>query len=271
MKIAVAGGDKRMLAAARYFESSGFETERIALGTPCADIEHTIKSSQAVILPLPCEKGGFLNAPMSNVKINIGSIFSAGSGNTLFIGGNLPMNGISFIDYSKREDFLLKNALTTAEGALEIALKTLDITVHGADAVILGYGRIGACLADMLKALNANVSVIARRSESRAKAEISGLRAYGTDSLSACLKKADIVFNTVPFVLLGEKELSGAKAGLPIIELASAPGGIDPDYAKTQNPNIIYASALPGKTAPETAGKIIFETAFSVLCERGLV
>lgn len=271
MMIAIAGGDKRMLAAARYFEASGFKTEKIALDTPEFDIERTIKNASAVILPLPCEKGGILNAPMSNVKINIGSIFSAGSGSTLFIGGNLPINGDKFIDYAKREDFLLKNALLTAEGALEIALSALDIAIHGANALIIGYGRIGECLADMLKALNANVSVIARRSESRTKAEMRGLKAFGTDSLAVRLKNADIVFNTVPFALLGDEELADIEAYVPIIELASAPGGIDPNCKKSQWLHIVSAAALPGKTAPETAGRIVFETAVSILRERGIL
>ena len=48
-----------------------------------------------------------------------------------------------------------------------------------------------------------------------------------------------------------------------IIEIASAPFGVDFDSAKSYGINIIKAGSLPGRTAPETAGKIICETILS--------
>ena len=271
MKITVAGGDARMLYALKYFEEAGFEVTTLGLSREREENFRAIDNSTAVVLPLPCAKGGILNAPMSNVAINIGDIFSRGSEKTLFIGGNLPKLGNNLVDLTTREDFLLKNAYLTAEGGLEIALNSLDISLSGANVIVLGYGRIGRCLANMLRSLHANVTSVSRRSESRAEAEILGIKAIRLNELESALKNADIIFNIIPSRVLGKDELNVIKPEVPIVELASSPFGIDFDYANSIGLNVIKAQALPGKTAPKTAGKIIFETAVSILGERGVL
>ena len=55
-----------------------------------------------------------------------------------------------------------------------------------------------------------------------------------------------------------------------IIDLASAPGGVDMDYAKQSRMNVIWALSLPGKVAPLTAGKIIKESIENILLEGGI-
>ncbi len=269
MKIAVAGGDLRMLTVAKMFEKSGWECSKFGLGETDVTLKDAINGSVAVILPLPCSKGGYLNAPMSNDLINIGDVFSAGDEKTVFLGGKMPTTDETHIDYSIREEFELKNAVPTAEGAIAIAMSELNITLNGANAVIVGYGRIGSYLANILKAMNCKTSVIARRESTRTLAKISGHAAFDfghTDSY----KTADIVFNTVPFTVIGERELSAMNPNASMIDLASLPGGVDEISAKKHNVKVIHALALPGKTAPETAGKIIFETTATILRERGI-
>lgn len=270
MKIAIAGGDARMLTVARLLEASGNECIKIALGGQNFETDNALKDTAAVVLPLPCEKGGILNAPMSNEAVNIGDIFAAGGADTLFIGGKLPARGENFIDYSTRDDFRLYNAVPTAEGAIAIAMQELKTTLNGANALVLGYGRIGNYLSQALKGLNALVTVAARRPESRALAEISGITAISFDELASALPKADIVFNTVPHTVLGINELTLLKKETAVIDLASANGGTDKASAAECGIKIIHALALPGKVAPESAGRIIYETVVTVLRERGL-
>ena len=269
MKIAVAGGDLRMHTVARMLNDSGAECVKFGLEETNVALTDAFKDAVAVILPLPCCKGGYLNTPMSNVLINIGDIFSAGGEKTIFLGGKMPIIDERHIDYSLREEFLIKNAVPTAEGAIEIALQELNTTLNGANAVVVGYGRIGKYLAEILKGLNCNVSVIARKESARATAEISGHTTFAFGEIDV-YKSADIVFNTVPFTVIGDTELKAIHRGTAIIDLASLPGGVDEESAKTNNVKMIRALALPGKTAPETAGRVIFETVVTILREQGV-
>ena len=51
------------------------------------------------------------------------------------------------------------------------------------------------------------------------------------------------------------------------IDLASKPGGIDIEYAKEKDINIILALSLPGKVAPVTAAMHLKETIGNILEE----
>ena len=270
MKIAVIGGDKRMSAVARLFCESVYDCETAATASRSNDVFEVIKDSAVTVLPLPCQKGGKLNAPTSNKEIYVGDIFTAGSGKTLFVGGMLPPDLPQSEDISLREDFLLKNAVLTAEGAIEIALRESDFSLFGARIAIFGYGRIGARLASLLNAFGAEVTVVARRSESRALAEISRLSAVGFEKAAEVLRSSDVIFNTVPKRIFGKAELSSFRQDSLYIELASPPYGIAEEDMALCNAKTVLASGLPGKTAFESAGRIIFDTVLAVMRERGL-
>jgi dipicolinate synthase subunit A len=269
MRIAVAGGDLRMLTVARLLKASGNECIKLALGENQSLKTDALRRCDAVILPLPCIKGGYLNAPMSHDKINIDDIFELCGKDTLFLGGGLPFTDETHIDYSKREELLLKNAVPTAEGAVAIAMAELNTVLNGTSALVLGYGRIGNYLSEILKGLNCKVTVAARRASARALAEMSGYRACTFEDADI-FSSADVIFNTVPFTVLGKNELALIKRGVAIIDLASHPGGTDADEAQKAGIKVINALSLPGKYAPETAGRIIFDTVVSIMRERGM-
>ena len=67
----------------------------------------------------------------------------------------------------------------------------------------------------------------------------------------------DLIFNTVPAQILDADALAHCASDAIVIELASAPYGVDFDAAKRLNIPVIPAPGLPGKTAPRTAGAII--------------
>lgn len=280
MRICIAGGDKRMVAAAELFTKEGYECVLFGFDRYnntedrleyTEDISYGIQGSQGVILPFPCQKDGFLNTPFSGRKIEIESIFSFDDGKRLFFGGKLPFKGDNIVDYSQNEDFLWHNAVPTAEGALDIAMKELETTVHGAEITVVGYGRIGSCLTRILHSLGARVTVVARSAKSRTPAEILGVNAVGFDRFEAPLSCADIVFNTVPSKVIGENELASTRPGTAIIDLASLPGGADEKECEKYGIRLIRALGLPGRVAPKTAGKAIFQTVLPILKDRGII
>ncbi len=276
MKMAIMGGDMRMLTAGELFANQGCQCIAFGFGEHCKgfsqteDPEFVISQADGVLLPLPFEKDGFLNAPFSDIKIKAQDIFGMGKENTLFFGGKLKQETENIIDYSIREDFQLFNAVPTAEGAIGIAMKESKKTLRDSRAVIVGYGRIGHCLAELLKAFGTKICVVARSPKSRAQATIRGHETAGFDNWEASLSKADLIFNTVPFKVFGKKELSFINPNCPLIDLASLPYGADEKECIKADVKLIRALGLPGKIAPETAGKIIFTTVRDILFERGI-
>ena len=260
-----------MLTVARLFAEIGITCATTALGGTECDYKEAINGSAVTVLPLPYQKGGILNAPMSNDEIYIGDVFAAGNGKTLFVGGGAPPDSVPFADYSNREELLIKNAVLTAEGAIDIALRESDTSLFGASVTVIGYGRIGSRLALLLNAFGARVTVAARRSESRALAEALGCIAVGFDCISDALANADCIFNTVPYPTLSKEILSSIGDGVPLIELASEPGGIRKGEESYCKGKLINAPGLPGKIAPEAAGRIIFEAVTAIMRERGLL
>lgn len=269
MKIAVAGGDLRMLTVADLLKSAGYECEKTALGDKNGFSSEVLKNADAVILPLPCFKDGYLFAPTSDAHIGVSEVLDACGEDTLVLGGGLPFCDSRHIDYATDESFLLKNAFVTAEGAISIAMSELKAALCYSKATVLGYGRIGKCLAKMLCGLGCEVTVIARREPSRTEAEFSGHRAVDFDS-SVGFDDADVIFNTVPFAVMGKREICFTKKDALLIDLASGNGGIDKNAAHASGRKLIHALALPGKYSPVTAGRIIYETIVSFLSKEGV-
>ncbi len=157
------------------------------------------------------------------------------------------------------------NALPTAEGAIQIAMEELPITLHDARVLVVGFGRLGRALAPRLRGLGARVWVSARRYEQRAAAESMGLGSEGLDHLPDWLCSYDLVFNTVPAPVLGVEELAALKERALVIDLASRPGGVDMDAAAALGVRVIWALSLPGKVAPVTSGRYIKDTIYHIM------
>jgi len=162
------------------------------------------------------------------------------------------------------------NAVPTAEGAVQLAMEHLPITIHNSRVLVIGFGRLGRALAPRLRALGARVWVCARRYEQRAAAECMGLGSEGMDRLSDWLCSYDLVFNTVPAPVLGVEELAALKEGALVIDLASRPGGVDLDAAAALGVRVVWALSLPGKVAPVTSGRYIKNTIYHIMEESDL-
>ena len=158
--------------------------------------------------------------------------------------------------------------MPTAEGAIQIAMEELPITLHEARVLVVGFGRVGRALAPRLQALGARVTVAARRYEQRSLAQSMGLGTERANRLPDWLCGYDLVVNTAPARVLGVEELSALKEGALVIDLASKPGGIDLRAAEQLELETIWALGLPGKVAPGSAGQAIVDTVLQILTEQ---
>lgn len=274
-----AGGDERQLYAADKLKKMGYETAAVGFEKYDGAVPYKAESIEkayiydAVVLPLPLTRDGKnINAPFSENVISIASFSEfLGKGKDIF-GGKMSddiselFSGNKIYDCYSREDFQLLNAVPTAEGIAEIALRELPITVKGAKIFVLGFGRTGKAIGELLKAMGADVIIGARRASVLAEAEKPG---FGTVNISDDFdipSKIRMAVNTVPARILSEKHLKQLK-GCLYAEAASAPYGTDLEKARGAGVNTVLASGLPGKIAPESAGEIIAETIINTIKE----
>lgn len=258
--ILFAGGDQRTLAALEYLTRRGIPVLSYAL----TNTDPVTVPLSGLVLPYPALKDGALRTPLQGLRLTIEDVMEQNRipPHLPATGGPLPQRYFSdYTDLSLREDLKLRNAVTTAEGALELILHNTDRALFGMSCLIIGYGAIGARLAQILSALGAKVTVAARRPESRLQAELAGCGARDTAGLRG--DGFDVICNTVPARLLSEEALRECR-GL-MLELASAPGGWDPVRAGELGCRHCAGAALPGKVAPVTAGEDLAKTVIDIL------
>ena len=127
------------------------------------------------------------------------------------------------------------NAFPTCEGALQLAMEQTAFTLQNARCLVIGAGRIGMLLARKLYALDAQVAVSARCTRDFAR--------IAADMKPPCF----------------------------IIDLASLPGGVAADTLLPDGCRVLHALSLPGKVAPLSAARAVFDTVDTILHEEGIL
>jgi len=273
-RILIIGGDSRINYLSAGLLEDGFEVKIFDGSEP---LKTAVEESDAVILGLPCSRDDkTVDAPDLSETILLKDLFHIMGKNKLLLAGKMSQGtkavadvfGVKWVDYFMREELEILNAIPTCEGALQIAMEELPITLFGCDVVVTGFGKVAQPIVMALRALGAHVTVCARKPSARAKARSFGVNAVGFSSLKECMSSAQLVINTVPQAVIERRELITAKNAL-VIDLASKPGGVDMEAAKDLGVKVIWALGLPGKVAPVTAGNIIKETICNILGELG--
>ena len=290
--IAVIGGDERLRMVAQALASTGRqvygwgltlktgEAENVVL---CDSWEDALSYADTVLLPLPMSMDGLrVHCPFVSTHIapRLLSLLPHLKGK-LVLGGRIEQSfleaceeqGISCVDYFLSEQLQWKNALPTAEGALLLALQELPVTLFGTAVAVVGYGRIGFLLAQRLHALGAKVTVLARNSIALTRASLVGMRTFPLEGEGAIRRglpeNCRAVFNTVPTVLFTQEELLHVPKNCVLIDLASAPGGIDHTAAARLGLRSVWGTSLPGKLFPECASVFLAETVLEMLTDAG--
>ena len=126
-------------------------------------------------------------------------------------------------------------------------------------------------LARKLRALDAAVTVSARCARDFARIAANGLSVLDTRTLAGQLGHFDVIFNTVPAPVLTAAALADVQPPCPIIDLASLPGGFAADAQPPEGCRVLHALSLPGKVAPLSAARAVFDTVTTILHEEGIV
>lgn len=279
MKIAVFGGDKRMLFAARACADEGHEVLLAGFDSLLSLCEIKVCSPEeaadlcdCAVLPVRPIADGCLNAPFSQHPVSIGGLLERLGEKPIMTGCARMIRPYArgrVYDYSVEEEFVLRNAELTAEGAIGILLNEYEAAVCGTEILVTGYGRIGKVLTQYLASWGAKVAVAARNPADRETIIKNGLTAVDYPQID--FSSYRVIINTVPAMVMDADAVAQMRPDAFLIDLASVPGGIDFDAVRDRDISCVHALSLPGKTAPLTAGIIIKDTVLNILSREGLL
>lgn len=285
IRVAVLGGDARELVLIDELAASGAQVKVVGLpvksGAPgvvlCRDAEECLTNVSAVILPVPgVNKEGFLYCPLAGHPLPFNEELAKNipASVPIFVGVARPLlsemttrRGLRLIELMKLDEVAILNSIPSAEGAVQMAMEMLPVTIHGSSAFVLGFGRVGATLARLLGAMGARTAVVARRPEHLARITEMNLQPVPFKHMADYLGEADVIFNTIPTSVLTGELLKKVSSEAVIIDLASAPGGTDFRMAESLGIKAVLAPGLPGKVAPKTAGRILARVIIRLLME----
>lgn len=271
-KVAVIGGDRRQLTVAEALIAAGAVVELYGVDSmpvdnlrAAADLSQALNRARIVIFPISGVNSDGCVRGSGGESLEVRSLLTELSPNTVILTGSMQPQTVAELQqrrihvycYADDDRVAIRNAVPTAEGALQLALETLPITIDGSRVLVLGFGRVGAAVAGIFKALGAAVTVVARRCEVRRRAFDEGFLTSSFENIDKICAERDLIINTVPAPVLNHTALATADAGTFIIDLASSPGGVDFAAAAELNLKAVLAGGLPGKVAPKTAGVIL--------------
>lgn len=266
MKLLAFGGDERMTGAvcaarragweATHIRDTGGEGEAYAADAVLLPWPHSFKEDQLAGAPLTREQALSMIPPCRCV------MHGAGIQSDM-----LPM-ALSAVNPAQDEAFLQANAELTAEGAIYRAMARQGRALMGSTCVVTGFGRIGMALTKRLAALRAFVIVCARNEKQMQRAHELGAHPMHISRMAAACAQADVVFNTIPARVLHESALLALGRDALVVELASAPYGLDMELASRLGVMVALESGVPGRYAPMDAGAALFDALQRAMTER---
>lgn len=192
-----------------------------------------------LLLPIPSFAGG--SKYITPILTQLPKSVTVSGGNL----DHLVLENYRTVDFLKDPYYLAGNAAITAKCAAGLVEKDfVNLPV-----LILGWGRIGKCLGQILRQAGADVTITARKDADLAMIRALGMHSVPVSEIADGLIHYRVIYNTVPEMILPEMVCHPDCVAL---ELASQPG--------MSGANIISARGLPGKYAPEESGKLIAET-----------
>ena len=278
MRFAVVGGDERSAILTELLSRDGhnvrsfaLEKARLCCETGC--LQGCVYGADCVILPVPAEKSGLLNCPLSDESMSLSELVSALWPEQTVLGGKLPRDvcaqgqreNLYIKDFMSLPSFTMGNAVITAEGALHCRMDSGKDSLWQSKMLIVGWGRIAKILALRLMALGAKICIAARSEEGLAMAEALGCKAIFLENLAEHVGEFEYIINTVPARVTDEAVLCSAKSDTFLLELASPPGGFDRNFAENIGLRICHAPGLPGKYAPIAAAKLMQQAVYKII------
>lgn len=233
--------------------------------------------SEVMILPVPYRTGdGYIKLPHSKSDYTLEQVLEIHRPKLVVLGmvddeakSCFESRGVRYIDLLKCPMFVEKNAWLTAQAAASCVFEKSDLAPSDVSVLIMGAGRVGKGLARLLKSYGANVTVSARKQADFDYLAAHDLHFVETGAILETIGAYDVVVNTIPTPILGEREVKRMREGAFCVELASAPHGINFEACARHNVRCYLEMSLPGRYYPVSSGRAIAD-AFCVLTRTGV-
>lgn len=234
-----------------------------------ASLTESCSASPCIVCPIPFSRNGpFLNQSAFDENLSIYQLLSNLRPGQSFFAGCIPDDfkataeeiGVHVFDLMSDPSLSLFNTIATAEGAICEAIKRSPINLHQSSCAILGYGRCGRTLSHYLKGMFCNIYVASIQAEECAQAALIADKTGTLQNFGSCVGEFDFIFNTIPSMVVPSRLLEKMKSSVTIIDIASAPGGVDFTAARELGISAVLCPGLPGKYAPVSSARAVKET-----------
>ncbi len=271
--ICLIGGDKRNLELAKLLIKDNenciktFANEKMQIDNieKYSSLENAIKESEIIITGVPVSKDGkYLVGKYTNLEIELKK-FLPKLKNVLLVTGNVPeefeknlqKNNNDILDLLKDESYTMANAKFTVEGIIKYLIENTEDTIFNNNILVIGYGRIGKILCNVLKNFTENIFCITNKDEEIEVIKANAINTITYENFEKNLSKFKIIVNTVPHLVLDDKKLAMLNKEVFILDVASKPGGIDCKFAQKNNINYLWKLGIPGEISPLACAKNI--------------
>ncbi len=284
-EIGIIGGDARELYLISYLKDKHHVSvlsdnpEKFPEGVTVDNTLKHIYKKEIIYAPMTgLDDKNNLKSTFVKRELNINEEFCKNiATNSVFLIGSLPAEiklylskyNIKFIETAKVSELAIRNAIPTAEAAIALAIEEQDLTIFGSKVLITGMGKVGLTLLRRLINLGAETYAVSRDNANLARAEEYGAKIIRYKNLAQKIGDFDLIYNTVPAMIFDQNIISQMNNRSVIIDLASKPGGVDFDFAQEIGINAFLAPGLPGKYAPQSAGKYLADYISNLLKRKG--
>lgn len=261
--------------ASAVIKAASWEAAEASPITKAGSLEEICKVSSCVICPIPFSRDGifinhdlYTNQSVYEETLSVDLLLSSLQPGQFFFAGCIPEHfhkaakekKVHVADLMKDSSLAFFNSIATAEGAISEAIKRSPANLHGSSCAILGYGKCGHTILQYLHGMFCHLYVASNQEEERAQAAILADRTGSLRDFGTCAEEFDFIFNTIPSVIIDSALLKKMKKTVTIIDIASAPGGVDYTAAQKMGVNATFCPGLPGKYAPYSSAKAIKRT-----------
>ncbi|GHU54262.1 dipicolinate synthase subunit A [Clostridia bacterium] len=281
IKAVIIGGDKRSVYLSALLQENGVSVKNYGLDSyetknipNDGKLYELIEWGDIIIGGTPLSHNGVdFNAPYSKAVVKADDVLRLIKPPKIFFAGFVKENmrelaaryGTRLVDLLEREELALLNAIPTAEGAIRLAIENTDITLHGANVLLIGYGRVGRVLGKKLCGIGASVFAVTFSGAEYAAAQSFGVSPVRYADMENALGDADVILNTVPKILIDRSNIKFIRKNTPFIDISSPPHGIDYTFAKEAGLAVIFSGSLPGAVAPRSSALYNMKAIFNVL------